>query len=191
MYSHFFGARGMKNYPLFFLLLSEKKSVFTKGVSSISDALCKIKRRKYLSAFFEREKFFFLFAKQNARLVLVRSCACVNYYKGYVCVILRYFFFFSKFSHSRSKKKGAQKARQTKREKRVFWNNITAQKKNTRFFVPFVAVARTPKKENRECVSPDQNNNTSARRWLVQFKRLEGERERERGRTHPAIPGKF
>ena len=102
MYSHFFGARGMKNYPLFFLLLSEKKSVFTKGVSSISDALCKIKRRKYLSAFFEREKFFFLFAKQNARLVLVRSCACVNYYKGYlcVCVILRYFFFLSSSSSS-------------------------------------------------------------------------------------------
>jgi hypothetical protein len=70
-----FGARGMKKLPAFFLI-TEKKSVFTKGVSSISDALYK-SNGESISPRFSKEKSSF-FSSQTKRAFgfssVVRVC---------------------------------------------------------------------------------------------------------------------
>ena len=78
--------------------------------------------------------------------------------------------------------------REREREREVFASAHTHKKKQL-FFVPFVAWHALQKGKPRVHFSRPTTPLRGAD--VFKFKRLEGERERERGRTHPAIPEKF
>ena len=91
------------------------------------------------------------------------------------------------------KKKPAKlrESEEREREREVFTKRIGTHtlKKKQLFFVPFVAWHALQKGKPRVHFSRPTTPLRGAD--VFKFKRLEGERERERGRTHPAIPEKF
>lgn len=181
-----FGCLGMKNYPLFFSRARRGASNSRRAYRVFYRCALKIKRRKYLSVFFSLEKFLFLFANKNARLVFVRSsCASVNYIikVSYPPVVEFAIFFFSlreslgfvslKKSPPNSEKRA--KTREREREKK-FLKHIHQQ------------VARsTPKRKTAASAFLLPTNTTPLRaaltRSIIQTPRG-GEREEELVRLH-------
>ena len=180
-----FGCLGMKITRFFSRAQEEERLQTRRAYRVFYRCALKIKRRKYLSVFFSLEKFLFLFANKNARLVFVRSsCASVNYIikvsyhlSWNICDI---FFFAREFRVCVPPKFMSESEDKREREREEVFETH-----------PSTSGAQHSKKENRrECISPPDQHNTSAR-GADAFNHSNASGGRERGRTRPATPEKF